>query len=437
MNKLKSMAPVRKFSVWLVWMSWLLASMPAQAVLTIEITRGAEGAVPIAVVPFSWHGPGPKPLAIAPVIQADLARSGRFKPLPEPDMLTKPTELIDIQWNAWRALGQDYLVIGRLAETGPDQYEVKFFLYDVYKGEQLAGYRLPARKRELRRTAHRISDIIYEKITGQPGAFTTRIAYITVKDQEGRRIYRLQVADSDGYHPRTVVVSPEPLMSPAWSPDGKRLAYVSYEQRKPAIFVQTLATGKREKIAAFPGINGAPAWSPDGSHLALTLSKGGSPDIYIYNLATRKLRRLTSSYAIDTEPAWSPDGKRLVFTSDRGGSPQIYAIPVQGGRPRRLTFEGSYNARAVFSPDGRHLALVHGGKGYRIALLDLEDGLLTVLTSGPLDESPSFAPNGSMILYATQNQGRGQLAAVSVDGRVHQRLKTEVGDVREPAWSPF
>lgn len=418
----------------MLWVGWLSG---VRAELTIEITRGVEGALPIAVVPFGWSGPERKPLDAAGIIQADLARSGRFKPLPEDDMLTHPSRPENIQWPAWRALGQDYLVIGGLRQSGADQFEVQFHLFDVYRGKALAAYRLPARTRDLRRTAHRISDLIYEKITGEPGAFATRIAYITVGEQNGRRIYKLQIADADGYRPRTVVVSPEPLMSPAWSPDGKRLAYVSFERRSSAVYIQTLATGEREKVAEFSGINGAPTWSPDGGRLALTLSKDGSPDIYVADLTSRRLTRLTRSFAIDTEPAWSPDGKSLVFTSDRGGSPQIYTISAAGGNPRRLTFEGNYNARATFSPDGRRLALVHGGNGYRIAVLDLEEGGMRVLTPGPLDESPSFAPNGRMVLYATQAGGRGQLAAVSVDGRVRQRLKTEEGDVREPAWSPF
>ncbi|BCX88453.1 TolB protein [Methylomarinovum tepidoasis] len=422
--------------------SWLglalLLCSAARAELTIEITRGIEGAIPIAVAPFAWTGPTPPPVDVAAVIRADLARSGQFRPLPPQDMLTRPAAVPEaVNWRVWQTLGQDYLVIGQVESPSPERYEVQFHLLDVYRKEALAGYRLPARPAGLRKTAHRIADILYEKITGRPGAFATRIAYVIVTEADGRRIYRLQIADADGYNPRTVVISPEPLMSPAWSPDGQQIAYVSFERRRPAIYVQTLATGAREKIAAFPGINGAPAWSPDGGRLALTLSKDGSPDIYVLDLASRRLRRLTHSFAIDTEPAWSPDGKRLVFTSDRGGSPQIYTIPAGGGAVRRLTFQGNYNARATFSPDGGKLALVHGGQGYRIAVLDLASGRLQVLTDGPLDESPSFAPNGSMILYATQAGGRGQLAAVSVDGRVRQRLGTEQGDVREPAWSPF
>lgn len=423
--------------IWRIWFFMLGLWSSAHAVLTIEITRGVEGAIPIAVVPFGWTGQGQLPVEVAKVIQEDLARSARFKPLSEEDMLTRPSTPEQILWQSWRVLGQDYLVIGQVHPAGVDRFEVQFYLLDVYTGQQMASYRLPSGAKDLRRAAHRISDIIYEKITGEPGIFASRIAYVTVVSQGRRRIYKLQVADADGHNPHTVVISPEPLMSPVWSPDGKKLAYVSFESRRPAIYIQTLSTGARERVAQFPGINGAPAWSPDGSKLAMTLSKDGSPDIYVLDLASRQLRRLTESNAIDTEPAWSPDGKSLAFTSDRGGNPQIYLMSASGGVPRRLTFKGDYNARPVFSKDGSRLAFVHGGGGYRIGVLDLKDKTFNVLTSGPLDESPSFAPNGRMILYATRGEGRGQLAVVSVDGRVQQRLQTQEGDVQEPAWSPF
>lgn len=423
--------------VCLIWLFTIGGLGNAHAVLTIEITKGIEGAIPIAVVPFGWSGTGRLPVEVAQVIQEDLARSGRFKSLPTEDMLTRPTTPEQILWPSWRVLGQDYLVIGQVQPAGADRFEVQFYLYDVFSGQELASYRLPSSAKDLRRAAHRISDIIYEKITGEPGIFASRIAYVTVGVQNRRRIYKLQVADADGYNPHTVVVSPEPLMSPAWSPDGKKLAYVSFENRRAAVYIQTLSTGAREKVAQFPGINGAPAWSPDGSKLALTLSKDGSPDIYVLDLAARQLRRLTESAAIDTEPAWSPDGKTIAFTSDRGGSPQVYFMSASGGVPRRVTFQGSYNARPVFSKDGSRLAFVHGGSGYKIAVLNLQDKSMNVLTSGPLDESPSFSPNDRMILYATRGDGRRQLAVVSVDGRIEQRLKTEEGDVREPAWSPF
>ncbi len=331
-------------------------------------------------------------------------------------------------------------MIGKLALEPDGAYALQFRLFDVFRGDQLAGLRFVVAERELRSTAHQIADIIYEKLTGEPGAFATRIAYITEHDvgAGAEKSYTVQVADSDGENARTVVEATQPLLSPAWSPDGRRLAYVSFETKQARVYVQELASGARQQVAAFPGLNSAPAWSPDGSRLALTLSKDGNAEIYILDLRTGNARRLTRNAAIDTEPAWAPDGRSLVFTSDRGGSPQIYRIPVAGGRAERLTFDGSYNARASFAPDGSKLALVHGnGSAYRVALLTIGDKALQVLSDTSLDESPSFAPNGRIILYATTDADGATLAAVSVDGRVRHRLGVQEGKVREPAWSPF
>lgn len=410
----------------------------ARAALTIEITQGVEGALPIAVVPFGWAGPGAPPEDVAAVIAADLHRSGRFSPLPVEDMLSRPHEGSRINFADWRLLGVDNIVVGRLraTETG---FEVRFQLYDVFRGTQKTGYSIRTTAKRLRFTAHQISDIIYETLLGEPGAFATRIAYVTeVRLTDGSRRYSLQVADADGHNPRPILNSRRPLMSPAWSPDGRRLAYVSFETGRPAIYVQDVASGQRQLISAYPGLNGAPAWSPDGHRLALVLSRSGSPDIWILDLDSRRLTRLTRSFAIDTEPVWSPDGSAIVFTSDRGGKPQLYRITLRSGKVERLTFEGDYNARASWSPDGKLLAMVHGERGqFHIAVLDLDTGVLRVLTDTPLDESPSFAPNGSMIIYATEVGNRGILSAVSVDGRVHQRLRLQEGDAREPAWSPY
>jgi len=414
-----------------------LLSHAAQAVLDIEITQGVEGATPIAVVPFGPAGVN-LPVDVAEVIAADLRRSGRFAPLKRNDLIARPYEANQVNFKDWRLVKSDNLVIGKVTPFGAG-YTVKFYLFDVFRGVQLSAFSLRSDAAHLRRTAHQIADMIYETLTGEPGAFATRIAYITVTDLgAGKRRYSLEVADSDGYGPRPVVQSMQPLLSPSWSPDGTRLAYVSFETKRPRIYVQELHSGKRQLITAFPGINGAPAWSPDGRKMALVLSKDGDPEIYVMDLASKRLRRLTDSLGIDTEPAWSPDGRTIIFTSDRGGTPQIYRMSADGGRAARVTFEGPYNARASFSADGHTIAMVHGENNrYRIAVLDLKTGSLQVLTDGRLDESPSFAPNGRMIIYATEERNRGVLAAVSVDGRVKQRLSAREGDAREPVWAPI
>ncbi len=424
------------FIVLFLSLAWLQSAL---ADLTIEITEGVEGALPIAVVPFGWQGPASPPVDVAGVINADLQRSGRFKTIPQVDMLARPTSAEEIEFKDWRALDTENLVIGQVRPMGTGGYEIRFQLFDVYKGEQLTGYTIPTTAPNLRATAHRIADLIYEKLLGVPGAFATRVAYITsVNQADGSQRIDLNIADADGYNPETIVSSSEPLMSPAWSPDGRKLAYVSFEGGRSAIYVQEVYTGKRQKVTSFKGINGAPAWSPDGRKLAMALSKDGNPDIFVYDLASRKLQAVVRHYAIDTEPSWSPDGRDIVFTSDRGGKPQIYRVSAYGGRTERVTFQNSYNARASYSPDGKSLALVTREDGnYRIAVQDLDSGVMQVLSQGSLDESPSFAPNGSMIIYASKTGRRGVLAAVSVDGRVRQRLALQEGNVREPVWSPF
>ena len=419
---------------------FLLAAAPIRAELVIEITEGAEGALPIAVVPFKWRGDPatPPPQEVGRIVAADLARSGYFKTLPEEQMLAHPATGAEVDFRDWRALKQDNLVIGEIAPNGPGGYKVSFKLFDVYQGEQLMGYSFVTTARDLRAIAHHIADLIFETLTGKPGAFATRIAYVVSEGTiEAPRI-SLRIADADGHNAQVILSSSEPIMSPAWSPDGRRLAYVSFENGRPAIWIQEVFTGKRRRVTHFKGINGAPAWSPDGRFLAMTLSKDGNPDIYLMELATGKLRRLVRNPAIDTEPAFSPDGKYLVFTSDRAGSPQIYRVPVTGGKATRLTFENGYNARASYSPDGGKLTFITrvGGR-FRIAVMDLARGTTEVLTDGTLDESPSFAPNGAMLIYATRYRGRGVLAAVSTDGRVKQRLALQQGDVRDPVWSPY
>ncbi len=413
----------------------------ALAALTIEITQGVKGAMPIAIVPFTWEGPGSAaPLDITTVVTENLYRSGRFSPLPERDMLTQPNDPSKVNFKNWRVLGVENLVIGKVRAAANNQYIVQFVLFDVFRSTQITGQTFNVGKiSDLRKTAHQVSDVIYEALLGERGAFDTKVAYVTQsQDRAGKPRYSLQVADADGHGPQAVLNSSEPLMSPSWSPDGRKLAYVTFEGGRSAIYTQDVYQGKREKISGFKGINGAPAWSPDGTRMALVLSKDGSPDIYVMNLLNKKLTRLTTSYGIDTEPVWTRGGDAIVFTSDRGGKPQLYQVTLSNRQVKRLTFEGNYNARATLSPDGRMVAMVHGnGNRYQIAVMDLENGAMQVLTDTSLDESPSFAPNGSMIIYATESRNKGVLSAVSVDGRVHQRLVLQVGDAREPVWSPY
>ena len=416
----------------------LLAMQPAQAVLEIEITQGVASAIPIAIVAFSGDV-YTEPEAIEKIVQDDLRRSGLFNVLEKqrfPQVITDPLQL---KYALWRDTGVESLLLGKITHTGGDQYRIEFQLFDLIRQQRLLGNAISASDKDVRKVGHKISDVVFEKLTGIRGAFSTRIAYIsTVNKNTARQKYILQIADADGHNARTVFSSSNQLLSPSWSPDGSRLAYVSFEEGNSAIFVQDIMQGTRTQVSARVGINSAPAWSPDGRYLALTLSTGGSPDIYIMDAASQNVKRLTSKSSIDTEPCWMPDSKSLLFTSDRGGEPQIYTMSVHGGKPKRLTFEGKYNAAPDLSPDGRFLAFVHNnGNGFRIAIMDMHSKAMRVISRGSLDEGPSYAPNGSMIIYATAEQGRGVLAAVSADGRVKQKFRLTEGDVREPAWSPF
>ncbi|MDY6941948.1 MAG: Tol-Pal system beta propeller repeat protein TolB [Pseudomonadota bacterium] len=417
-----------------------LVSTAAFGALRIEITQGVSGALPIAVVPFQGGASAPG-VPVDQIIAADLARSGRFSLLPERELPQFPRDADGVNFALWRTAGVDHLVVGEVIPTGNAQFAVEFRLFDVLRGQSIAAYRIPVSEAEIRTAAHQVSDIIYEKLIGEPGAFNTRIAYVSAlkrpkKGEQGE--YRLMVADADGANSRTIVRSTEPLMSPSWSADGTHLAYVSFEGRRSRIFVQEMATGKRRELSSRPGINGAPAWSPDGKTLAVALSNGAHTDLYLIDSESGQvLRQLTRGGSIDTEPDFSPDGKRIAFTSDRGGRPQIYELELSDGSMRRLTFEGNYNARPRYSSDGKYLAVVHGSGGrYSIAVLDRANRSLRVLSDGPLDESPSFSPNGAMIIYASDYQRAGVLSTVSFDGRVRQRLAGD-GDVREAAWSPF
>jgi len=413
---------------------------PAWSALTIEITQGTEGAIPIAVVPFGWSGmAGGAPENISAIISADLNRSGRFEVLPDSDLVAHPTEGSQVQFQNWRMVNVDNLVVGKITESG-QQYSVQFQLFDVFRGNQIAGYSFNVGRQELRRVAHHISDMIYEKLTGQRGAFDTRVAYVTSTGGAGGDAQiELKVADADGYNAQTIVTSSEPLMSPAWSPDSRRLAYVSFENDRSSVWVQTLRTGNRIQVSNKPGINGAPSFSPDGRQLVLTLGGiDGNLDIHVLDLSTRQTRRLTTHRAIDTEGSWSPDGRYIYFTSDRSGGPQVYRVPAAGGTPERVTFEGSYNARPRLSPDGKRLAMVHLDRGnYRIAVMDIKSKELLVVSAGQQDESPSFAPNSDTLIYATRQGRNGVLETVTADGLIRQRVSSGQGDVREPVWSPF
>ena len=416
----------------------MMASLPASAALEIKITQGVGNAMPIAIADFVVTGQGKPKEAVDKIIRADLERSGRFKPLktskfPQPDVTAENMRL-----RLWREKGIDYLVVGSINEEVPGFYKIKFQLFDSGGVKQLAGYTIPADKASLRMAAHQASDLIYEAILGIRGAFNTRVAYITKGERNGKQRYIMQIADSDGYNSRTILNSPRPLMSPAWSPDNKKIAFVSFEGDRSGVYVQDVLTGQRTKISSQRGINGAPSWSPDGSRLAVTLSNNGNPDIYVINVGTKQSTRLTRDPAIDTEPAWMPDGQSLVFTSDRSGKPQIYKVGLAGGGAQRVTYEGDYNSAPSVSADGSKIAMVNGERGqFRIAVLDMTSGETSVLTDGRLDESPSFAPNGGMIIYATVERGRSVLAAVSDDGSVRQTLTLRGGSVQEPDWSGF
>ena len=410
----------------------------APAALKIQITQGVDGALPIAVVPFDTSKlSGKLPIDIAQIVSSDLNRSGVLKAMNRTELPANPHYSNQVKYSRWKTAGQDYLVVGRVLEKSPGVYNIEFQLLDVLKQKQLLGRSMPTKKRNLRSRAHQISDYIYEQITGTRGAFNTRIAYVRAQKNAARK-YVLQVSDTDGFNAQNVLESDEPIMSPSWSPDGKSLAYVSFENKRAEIFIQHLATARRSKVAGFRGLNSAPSWSPDGKFLALVLSKDGSPDIYTLNTATKRLKRLTRHRAIDTEPVWSADGKSIIFTSDRSGSPQIYEIGVNGGKPKRLTFEGRYNSAASLSPDGKFIVIVHAERGqYKIAQYERASGNLTVLTDSSLDESPSFSPNGKMVLYASTRGDKGFLFAVSIDGRAKHKLSDQAGDIREPVWGPF
>jgi TolB protein len=408
------------------------AALAARAQLTIDITTSGGRQIPIAILPFA--GEAAQPQAVSTVVGADLARTGLFRLVNAVGVSPVPTEPSEVNFVDWQARSSEALVIGKVEPQAGGRVEVRFRLFDVQKQSQLASCSYVVAPAQLRATAHRIADVIYEKLTGEKGVFSTKITYVV---KRGTR-YELQVSDADGANAQTVLAANEPIISPAWSPDGSQIAYVSFDQKKPVVVVQNLAQGTTRVLANYRGNNSAPAWSPDGSKIAVTLTRDNIAQLYVIPASGGEPRRLTTTPAIDTEANFSPDGKWIAFTSDRGGSPQIYRMPAEGGPPQRLTFEGTYNVRPRYSPDGKSIAFVQREAGkFRIAVLEIDTGQVTVLTDGTLDDSPSYAPNGKMILYEAQSNGRGQLAAVSSDGRVRQRLVSSAGDVRDPAWGPL
>lgn len=414
------------------------------AILNLELTRGVSGAVPIAIVPFVMGESSP--VNISDVISSDLQMSGRFKVYGRDKLSKYPGNLAEVEFNYFQRLGADNIVIGKINKLGGDQYQVSFQLLDVYKGKDtpqqsvVLSQKFDVTSKELRRLAHHISDMIYQQITGIPGIFSTRYAYVVVdRKPNAEASYTLEVADMDGYNPRTLLNSSDPIMSPAWSPNGREIAYVSFEKKYAAIYIQNVATGGRRLVSEYTGINGAPAWSPDGKKLALVLSKDGTPNIYTLDVANKHLTQITKDWSINTEPAWSPNGKNIIFTSNRGGVPQIYQKNLQTGNVSRVTYDGNYNARASYTRDGNHIVVLNKeANTYNIGILDLNNGVFRVLTNSGMDnDSPSVAPNGSMVLYGTLYKGRSVLGLVATDGSVQLRMPARSGEVQDPAWSPY
>ncbi len=410
----------------------LLAGL-AQAADPLVISSGADRATPIAVVPFGGQGGADD---MAAIISNDLRNSGYFEPMPAQNMISQPNQAGQVVYRDWQALGVQYVVVGNVLGGG-NGLQVQYAVVNVTSQQQILAGTVSGSTAQIRDMAHHIADQAFEKLTGTKGAFSTKLLYITA---EGNARYSLQRSDYDGARATTLLQSREPLLSPSFAPDGRRIAYVSFEQQRPRIFIQDISTGRREQVTAFEGLNGAPAWSPDGSRLAFVLSRDGNPEIYVMDVGSRQIRRVTNHLAIDTEPFWGKDGQTIYFTSDRGGKPQIYKTSVGGGGAERVTYVGNYNANPKLSADEKMLVMVHRQEGYtvfQVAAQDLQRGNVRVLSQTSLDESPTVAPNGTMLIYATRQQGRGVLMLVSTNGRVRVPLPVAQGEVREPSWSPY
>ena len=411
-----------------------------QAADPLVISSGTDRATPIAVVPFGWQGGSVLPEDMAQIIGNDLRNSGVFEPIPRQNMISLPTQAAEVIYRDWQALGAQYVLVGSIVPSA-GRLQVQFALFNVTTQQQVMTGSVGGGVDQLRDMAHHIADQSYEKLTGVKGAFSTRMLYVTAERfSVNNTRYTLQRSDYDGARAVTLLQSREPILSPSFAPDGRRIAYVSFEQKRPRIFVQHIDTGRREQISNFEGLNGAPAWSPDGNRLAFVLSRDGNPEIYVMDMGSRQLRRVTNQPSIDTEPFWGKDGQTIYFTSDRSGKPQIYKTNINGGAAERVTFIGNYNANPKLSADEKTLVMIHRQDGYtvfKVAAQDLQRGNLRILSDTSLDESPTVAPNGTMVIYATRQQGRGVLVLASTNGRVRLPLPTAQGEVREPSWSPF
>ncbi|MDO9619888.1 MAG: Tol-Pal system beta propeller repeat protein TolB [Pseudomonas sp.] len=411
-----------------------------QAADPLVISSGTDRATPIAVVPFGWQGGSVLPEDMAEIIGNDLRNSGVFEPIPRQNMISLPTQATEVIYRDWQALGAQYVLVGSIVPSA-GRLQIQFALFNVATQQQVMTGSVGGGVDQLRDMAHHIADQSFEKLTGVKGAFSTRMLYVTAERfAVNNTRYTLQRSDYDGARAVTLLQSREPILSPSFAPDGKRIAYVSFEQKRPRIFVQHIDTGRREQITNFEGLNGAPAWSPDGNRLAFVLSRDGNPEIYVMDMGTRQLRRVTNQPSIDTEPFWGKDGQTLYFTSDRSGKPQIYKTNINGGSAERVTFIGNYNANPKLSADEKTLVMIHRQDGYtvfKVAAQDLQRGNLRILSDTSLDESPTVAPNGTMVIYATRQQGRGVLVLASTNGRVRLPLPTAQGEVREPSWSPY
>lgn len=426
----------------------LFCSFQAYGAVDLELTQGMQSALPIAVVPLNGNLSSSDMVDIAEIVNQDLQNSGRFRLLDRSKMPEKPANLAQTNAKLWQSNNTDDIVVGAVKPTTDGKYQVDIQLLDIYGGNKTLPGAKPTVLLEkqfivpasgMRKLSHHISDLVYEKLTGEKGVFSTHIAYVVVEKKNNIPTrYRLEVADVDGFNPKSLIVSQEPIMSPSWSPDGSKIAYVSFEKKVAGIYVQEIATGNRRLVTNYPGINGAPAWSPDGSKLAFVLSKGGAPNIYTLDTTTNNLVQRTTGNSIDTEPSWAPDGNSIIFTSSRSGGPQIYRVDLAAGTTSRVTYDGNYNASGSFTPDGKNIIMLHQqGGAYNIAVQNLQTGKIDIITESGRDQSPSVAPNGSMVVFATKAGGRQVLGMVSTDANVKLKLPAREGDVREPDWSPL